>query len=131
MLVRNLTVAVCFVLSACATAADVAAPMPLSASDEEMIKAGVRRRLRDPASAQFEDIVVGRSPRGETFACGVVNAKNVMGGYAGRAPFYGVMTGGEFAVASLGDADGGLIQHGTIRALCKAHGVPLPERRFG
>lgn len=44
--------------------------------------------LTDPDSAKFSDQFV--TIKGQSFVavCGLVNAKNTSGGYAGRAPFY-------------------------------------------
>lgn len=48
------------------------------------VKQAVRMQLNDPESAQFSDITL--HPNRAT-ACGYVNAKNQMGGYAGRKKF--------------------------------------------
>lgn len=49
----------------------------------------VRASLKDPASAQFADVHVK-----EPWGCGVVNAKNAMGGYVGERVFLVHMTTG-------------------------------------
>lgn len=48
-------------------------------------KSGLKRLLNDPDSVQFFDLK--RSPTGEN-VCGFFNAKNRMGGYVGRTPFF-------------------------------------------
>jgi hypothetical protein len=53
-------------------------------------KAAVTATLRDPASATFDGLFLGRvNPRtGIPAVCGRVNAKNGYGGYAGPVKFY-------------------------------------------
>lgn len=47
-------------------------------------KEAVKRLLNDPESAQFSDMQDGK---GKGDVCGMVNAKNRMGGYVGKTPF--------------------------------------------
>ena len=47
---------------------------------------GLAVRLNDPKSAVFEDVFVSRKA-GPPVVCGLVNAKNSFGGYAGRERF--------------------------------------------
>ena len=54
----------------------------VAAFGEELVRAG----LKDPASAQFED-VFGRTKHGLAVACGRVNARNSFGAYEG-SPFF-------------------------------------------
>jgi hypothetical protein len=68
------------IATACLAACDTA---PTS---EARAKQAVRERLFDPESAQFSELF--KSPSDNGAICGLVNAKNRMGGYAGRAPFY-------------------------------------------
>jgi len=44
----------------------------------------VRARLKDPESARFSGVWIGPDAK---YACGDVNAKNAMGGYAGSTAF--------------------------------------------
>jgi len=53
-------------------------------TEEQRIKQAVREQLIDPDSAKFEAIYKGKT---EKHWCGMVNAKNRMGGYAGATPF--------------------------------------------
>ncbi|MGY4312852.1 hypothetical protein [Bradyrhizobium sp. JR3.5] len=53
--------------------------------------------LFDPYSAQYEDIREIKTEIG-AMVCGLVNAKNRMGGYVGRKPFYYMAINGEVAV---------------------------------
>lgn len=57
--------------------------------DREMISQArvlMRRRMKDPESAQFSDVMVVRAS-GKPIVCGDVNAKNSFGGYTGRKGF--------------------------------------------
>lgn len=49
-------------------------------------KATVKSELRDPDSAQFQDVKV-RTVKGKQAVCGLVNAKNSKGGMTGLHPF--------------------------------------------
>ena len=49
----------------------------------DMAKSAVVRQLKDPQSAQFEQL----TKFSEGVVCGNVNAKNAMGGYVGFKPF--------------------------------------------
>jgi hypothetical protein len=55
----------------------------------------VTSRLKDPASAQFQDVTYDASSR---VACGQVNAKNSFGGYTGFRQFWVQMPADEEAV---------------------------------
>jgi hypothetical protein len=90
------------VITACGqkseTAAPAAAPAPAPVAEaapppppEEDIyvktaKDAVLRVLKDPGSAQFQD-VKGSVVQGDETVCGKVNAKNAMGGYVGFKMF--------------------------------------------
>jgi hypothetical protein len=63
--------------------------LALSACDiaitkEQKIKKHVKEYLNDPDSAKFDSIHPGKE---EKYSCGMVNAKNRMGGYVGFRPF--------------------------------------------
>lgn len=47
----------------------------------------VRAALKDPDSAQFQDVRTVAGPDGVKRTCGRVNAKNAFGGYTGPKPF--------------------------------------------
>lgn len=51
----------------------------------EEAKTAIKKQLNDPDSAKFSDIVDGAT-KGDV--CGMVNAKNRMGGYVGATPFF-------------------------------------------
>lgn len=74
-------------------AALVAAPLliaaspaerPLEAAEAAAIKHAIEAQLVDPASAQFR---MGPIRPSSEYYCGLVNAKNRMGGYNGFEPF--------------------------------------------
>lgn len=62
---------------------------------ESDAKKAVKGLLNDPGSAEFFDIVQNGSN-----ACGLVNAKNRMGGYVGKTPFLYIGTTGTVAIVS-------------------------------
>lgn len=47
----------------------------------------VKRKLKDPASAQFRDVFFHRGADGVPVTCGHVNSKNGFGGYIGYQRF--------------------------------------------
>jgi hypothetical protein len=47
----------------------------------------VKRKLRDPGSAEFRKLIAYEPGEGALVVCGEVNAKNGFGGYAGFEPF--------------------------------------------
>jgi hypothetical protein len=55
-------------------------------SAEAEVQDQVRSLLKDPESARFESVSV-REIDGTRVACGLVNAKNALGGYAGSQSF--------------------------------------------
>ena len=60
----------------------------LSAAERQAVEAGVRSQLKDPMSATF-DAVVAKNQEGNPniIVCGLVNARNSFGGYAGNQMF--------------------------------------------
>lgn len=60
-------------------------------------KTAVKRQLRDPDSAMFEDLRVN----GRRIVCGMVNSRNAFGGYAGRTGFWYNPTSDEAEVAPI------------------------------
>lgn len=71
-----------------AAPAPVAAPEPPSKDDlyKEKAKNAILAVLKDPGSAQFQDLR-GADMGGNYSLCGKVNAKNAMGGYTGFKDF--------------------------------------------
>lgn len=69
-----------------------AVKLPLSDEQKEAVNQGVRVSLRDPGSAQFSAYFAGKDAKGQTWVCGLVNAKNAHGGYTGDKPFLGLLS---------------------------------------
>lgn len=67
---------------------------------ERQIKKDVMERLVDPDSAKFDAIYQGKT---EKHWCGMVNAKNRMGGYAGARPFVYKKVTDDFGLVTLVD----------------------------
>lgn len=66
----------------------------------------VRDELMDPFSAQFKAVRPGKGGN----VCGLVNAKNAMGGYVGWTPFVVVPSGGVLLRNSRDDAVGRIMR---------------------
>lgn len=54
----------------------------------ENAKNMIKSQLKDPYSAQFENIYIGKTENNLPVVCGEVNAKNSYGAYVGRKKFY-------------------------------------------
>lgn len=97
-------------------------PIGLTAPDRMTIDRGVRLILRDPASALFGK-EFATTKGGDVAACGFVNARNSLGGMAGMAPYYGLLTSSQFAVIAV-DPSGTYAKNGAI-SWCKERGISL------
>ncbi|MGO7817934.1 hypothetical protein ACC684_11715 [Rhizobium ruizarguesonis] len=99
-------------------------PYRLSEVEQSAIQAGVRLRLKDPTSPLFGGMAATRDSRGFVYVCGLVNAKNSYGGYAGDQPYFGMLVGNaptvSFAVVGFGGTD---TESGAILSACKEYGV--------
>lgn len=73
----------------------VATPTTLTQAEQATAQSAVAARLRDPMSAQFQDVVGYALPDGGRIVCGQLNARNGFGGYNGFAPFYVRLRGAE------------------------------------
>jgi len=71
-----------FALHGCTSAAGFV-PVKMTAQDEEVQRAALMRSLKDPSSAQVEDVRVYQNPKGARMICSKVNGRNSFGGYAG------------------------------------------------
>jgi hypothetical protein len=67
--------------------------VPLSASQRQIIIAGIRDGMVDPASTKFGPIMSGVDESGATHYCVWVNSKNGFGGYVGVRPYGGKVVG--------------------------------------
>lgn len=76
--------------------------------------------MRDPESARFRDVRAGRDDK-SIFVCGLVNAKNGIGGYTGFTPFIGMMlSNGRFAVISIASGEAETM---AVINICSGHGL--------
>lgn len=60
-------------------------------SDDTMITEAqehIKKQLKDPYSAVFENSYIGRADNGAPVVCGTVNAKNSYGAYIGAKKFF-------------------------------------------
>lgn len=85
MALRKIVFTSALILVSCSAAADY--PEKYSTLVESA-KSNIRAQLKDPYSAEFEDIFIGKSNNNSPVVCGKVNAKNSYGGYVGRKRFY-------------------------------------------
>lgn len=113
---KKLLFAMLFVVGSAQAADGVrdATPKELAA-----IKAGLEMQLKDASSAKLQRVRV----KGEHF-CGMVNAKNSYGAYAGYSPIMGMVfkdtTGKQLAAVI------GLDSPDISRSECESKGMPLP-----
>lgn len=68
----------------------------LTVKEKAVIMKAVRNELTDPESARFKWVKLAeevdiKSPDAVSFYCGLVNAKNKMGGYVGDKPFLAIL----------------------------------------
>ncbi|MER8522711.1 hypothetical protein NKH56_25560 [Mesorhizobium sp. M1076] len=93
------------------------------------IKRSVSLQLKDPDSVKFGPIKAVPYPgvqEGVVLACGLVNAKNGFGGYAGETPFVGVLATyrqtaqAEFVLREIGGAE---TDSAAIISYCKSQGI--------
>lgn len=79
----------------------------LTAEEIERLRSAMDGRLKDSQSARFKDVRVG--DKGTT--CGLVNAKNSYGAFAGYVPFMAVkISTGDFYVVDIGEVAGQVCQ---------------------
>lgn len=97
-------------------------PITLTPSQRTIVQREVRASLKDPNSAKFGTMAAGRETDGSITVCGLVNAKNSYGGYAGMSGFIGALVSGgtRFIVAGI-DGSAGPV---AIR-LCREKGIPI------
>ncbi|MCW5773550.1 MAG: hypothetical protein KIT16_18045 [Rhodospirillaceae bacterium] len=101
-------------------AADV--PVKLSKAQVRSVEAAVRGRLKDPGSARFDKVLAARRADGRVYVCGLVNARNSYGGYAGRSPFIGRFDGHRFIVISVTNERE---MQAAVYQTCAARGMPM------
>jgi hypothetical protein len=79
----------------------------------EKAKQSVGKSLKDPYSAVYENITLGKAADGSPVVCGTVNAKNSYGAYGGRKRFYYVKN-----ISEIDEGKGGPFTI-VYEALCK------------
>lgn len=95
----------------------------LTADQRAMVEAGVRKELKDPESARFGKMLAKPDTGQMILVCGLVNARNSYGGYAGPGPYIGFLLEKGFVVIGLGNAESSAGQANAIQ--CAKHGLPL------
>ena len=82
-------------------------PYQLTARELAVVKSSVRQAMKDPQSAMFGRIAASISSDKVVTVCGFVNGKNSFGGYVGKKPFLGVLTGQNtgYYVIDIGSSD--------------------------
>ncbi|RUW24954.1 hypothetical protein [Mesorhizobium sp. M1E.F.Ca.ET.041.01.1.1] len=115
---------------ALASAAAAQEAYELNDNEVAAIQRAVTLQLKDPDSAKFGPIKAvpfpGVKEGGVILACGLVNAKNGFGGYAGETPFVGVLatyrqTGeAEFVVRQIAGTE---TDSATVISYCKSQGI--------
>ena len=78
-----------------------AAQVDSTSEQSRAIDMAVRSSLNDPSSARVDGVRTSQNAEGVTFACGTVNAKNALGGYAGKTPFMGMFSRGKDGVSPM------------------------------
>ena len=82
-------------------------PAKMTPQDQAMVNTGLRNLLKDPSTAQIEDLRLFTNPKGVRMVCGRVNGKNSFGAYSGFQVFL-VSTAPGLSVNSPITAVGGL-----------------------
>jgi hypothetical protein len=100
--------------------------MAAGASEAQMrwIKSALAEKLIDPESMRLSKVKTQKTKESVKVACGWVNSKNRMGGYAGRVPFIvSIIERVEFAfVISIGSTDDEKI---VVFKMCSKYGISL------
>ena len=90
---------------------------PATAAEIAAIRKEMNKRLFDAESARFSDVAVYQDKDLSGPACGMINAKNRMGGYTGYHAFmaYLLRSGADLAVVVIGiDSD----EAGVVAQMC-------------
>ena len=98
----------------------------LSAQQQQQVRLGTAKRLKDPEAARFGKFGATRGKDGSITVCGYVNGKNSYGGYTGMSPFMGMFlappNGKTYEVVKIGSRD---TEQQAIVSVCGQAGVPL------
>lgn len=105
-------------------------PIPIPLALEEIITAGIRQRLPDPASARFSRMLAGErtlNGRKEIVVCGFVNGKDPSGSHGGDQAFIAKIypdSGSSFEIIAMGEA---LETRNIVGSTCSAAGLPISD----
>jgi len=98
----------------------------LSAQQQQQVRVGTARRLKDPEAARFGKLNATRASDGSITVCGYVNGKNSYGGYTGYSPFMGMFlappNGNTYELVKIGSRD---TEQQAIVSVCGQAGVPM------
>lgn len=109
-----------FILLAAAGSPDDAPLRDATPKEIEAVRSAMERDLLDAESARFNSVKVKGN-----YLCGLVNAKNRMGAYAGYKPFTGMVfkdETGKLLAAPMGLDSSPEVIH----SMCAQKGIPLP-----
>lgn len=97
-------------------------------AERAAVEEGVRRSLKDPASAMFGGMLASDAGNGVKYVCGLVNARNSFGGYTGNTSYIGVLgsmqaSGKTIATFSLTGMGGSNTDATVVEQMCRHYGV--------
>ncbi len=99
-------------------------PVRLDPRQQEAVVTATLKWMKHPGSASFGPLSAVRLRRGQIVVCGEVNGRNSAGGFAGMAPFVGILLGPaaapEFVV--IGIAQSGA-PRAEVQAICQQSGI--------
>lgn len=124
---KKIVIAGILMLSSCTgiTQRDQTIPYTLSMGEISAVQNGIRRFLKDPASATFGNMMAAQRQPGIVYVCGIVNSKNKAGAFTGGEPFAGVLkntiaagrTAFSFTLTAQGTA------RSNLNDMCRQNGV--------
>lgn len=98
----------------------------LTAQQQQQVRTGTAKRLKDPEAARFGKLNATRAKDGSITVCGYVNGKNSYGGYTGYSPFMGMFLApprsGTYEVVKIGSRE---TEQQAIISVCGQAGVPM------
>ena len=98
----------------------------LSAEQQQQVRVGTAKRLKDPEAARFGKFGASRAKDGSITVCGYVNGKNSYGGYTGYSPFMGMFlappNGRTYEVVKIAHGD---TERQAVFIVCGQAGAPL------
>ncbi len=99
-------------------------PVTLTSKQQQAVRAGVAKGMKDPESARFGDKMAGaKRADGTITVCGYVNGKNSYGGYVGMSPFIGILADlpdGPFGLVDIGSS---ARDHALVVKQCRESGL--------